>query len=624
MSYTTIHVLSLAPLCAETGERPNFLWISVEDISPNFEFYNGQPVHTPALDRFAEDSYVFKNTYTTAPICAPSRSTAITGIESTATGTQHLRSEVLFPENIRILPEIMMDAGYYCTTSHKTDYNFDPEGRWHAIDDEAFWNRPEGKPFFSMINLAKTHEGHSNNYVEPLTQELQVRCDPSAIQLPPYVPDTPEFRAIYAQHFDLLQVMDNDFKSIIDELKRRGEYENTIIFFFGDHGLGILRGKRWLLESGLHVPFVFHVPEKWQHLFPAEKSALENTLVSFDDFAPTVLAVAGIEIPDEMTGVPFVRQPKTAVRKYAFGSRSRADDIYDISRSVFDGRYFYVRHFMPAVSYIPNSIIYSGVKRTFAELDRLRQAGDPLASSYYKTKPLEELYDMVADPFAMNNLALDSSYEEIKSELREVLIDHLVEINDLGFLNEAEMLRLAGDRSPFEYGRSEDYAMEKILDAALKCSAGKEIDRFLNDPDSSIRFWALTGCLFGMPGSDPDLVRIREILRCDTPINRILAAEYLCKSGVQTSESLEVLTLFLKTADDPYLKLQAAISLRRLGNRAKPVEAVVREELQQYMGDCMRRYRDWFASMFIGLALDQVLINCDPSHEPIVFSAIKE
>jgi N-sulfoglucosamine sulfohydrolase len=587
---------------------PNILWINTEDIGPALGCYGDEQAKTPFLDQLAGEGIVYTNAYASSPICAPSRSTLITGIHSTSMGTQHLRSEVPMPESLKILPEIMSAHGYYCITTHKTDYNFSPRGRWDEINDSVFWKVKEtGKPFFSMVTIGSTHEGRTNSHKDFFNED-DFRHDPSDFELPPYVPQTAEMRAIYARQYDLITKMDKGFGEIIDNLKKDGLYDNTIIFFFSDHGFGLPKGKRWLLPTGLKVPLIVRIPQKYQGMANSDPGTKNNRLVNFPDFAPTVLNLAGLDIPEYMQGTPFLGEKEFETKKMLYGSRSRADDVYDISRSVFDGKYFYVKHFLPYLPIIEDAMIFSSRKRSVTELRKEAKQGNEQAKQFFLPKPAEELYDIQADPHQMNNLASNADFKRIIEAMRDSLKRKILSTRDAGLLNEAEMLRRAEGSSPYEYAQSRDYEIEKILQTAWKVGIADVSFDELKDPDSGVRYWALENFIAQHDSLDITPSQFEFLLDDESPVVQIKAAELMCYLG-DNQKPTKVMAGHLDAGNE-YLALQAAISLRRIGDRAKPVIPEIRKAIEMYSGDVWGRYRNWFAPMFIGMALDQVMINC--------------
>ncbi|MDX1284385.1 MAG: sulfatase, partial [Draconibacterium sp.] len=292
--------------------RPNIVWINCEDTGPDWGCYGLDYATTPNIDKLAEDGIVFNKAYATAPICAPARSCLITGLYATSLGTQHLRCEVDRPDFIKTLPEILSQQGYFTTNQAKTDYNFDPEGVWNYWQNELSpWRKRKGKqPFFSMFVFGMTHEGSANRSEkwEENTRDLpkELFHDPTKVPVPPHYPDTPEIRKIWSHYHDNITVFDRKVGEIVQNLKDDNLLDNTIIFVFSDHGAGLPRHKRWLNVTGLHVPLVVYVPEKFKHMSRVSLGEKNDELVSFVDFAPTVLSMAGAEIPKTMEGQPFM------------------------------------------------------------------------------------------------------------------------------------------------------------------------------------------------------------------------------------------------------------------------------------------------------------------------------
>ncbi len=605
--------------CSEESQQPpNILWISCEDISPALGCYGDEYASTPNLDRLAGEGILYTRAYSTAPICAPSRSALITGIYATSLGTQHLRSEIPVPDDLITLPEYLRKAGYFCTNNSKTDYNFDPEGRWDENSDTAHWrDRKEGQPFFSVFNYGITHEGHANTFDPEDTGNLKTKHDPDEADLPPYFPDTPEFRKIWAHQYDLISVLDKDYvEPLISQLKEDALYENTIIFFFADHGFGLPRYKRWLYNTGLHVPLIVRIPEKYRDLATSGPGSKENRLVSFEDFAPTVLSLAGLPVPDRMQGNPFLGKAPGEPDKYVFGARSRADDAYDVSRCILNERYIYIRNFMPYQPYIQEAIIYNEDKSSFAELRRLKKEGalNPEAALFWMPKSWEELYDLENDPYELVNLADDPAHHATVVAMRDTLYNVMIRTRDVGLLPESEMMLRSKGSSPWEMASDpEAFHIKEILYAANMCGdtrvTVKEIIPLLRDPDSGVRYWAVLALEAKQAVAKQAVQELKNRLDDPSPCVAIAAAELLCHLDY-CDESLPVIGKYLRDEANPTVVLQAAISARKLGKKALPLIPVIREVYPAYVGKIWNRYKSWSYPMFIGFALDQTFLNC--------------
>jgi len=599
-----------------SDSSPNILWITAEDISAVFGCYGDDYANTPNIDKLATQGIVFSNVYASAPICAPARSSLITGRHATSMGTQHLRSEISVPEFLKILPEYLRNSGYYCTNNSKTDYNFDPSGRWDMNGSDAHWRNVQGKtPFFSIYNYGITHEGNTNKFISQEFNGEIKNHNPDSAVLPPFFPNTDEFRTIWAHAYDLISKFDVKVGEHVEELREAGKFENTIIFIFSDHGFGLPRYKRWNYKTGLHVPLVVYVPEKYKDWFNADIGETDNRLISFVDFAPTVMKLAGMDADPEMQGISFVGNNEE--NEFVYAARSRADDVYDISRLVTDGRFEYIRNFMPYKAYIQNALIFGDGKRSFLELQRLKEKGElnDTILRMYQSKATEELYDLENDPYELDNLAGDSVYNKILVALRLQLKTSLIEKKDIGFLHESEMMIRAEKTSPLEVASdSACYNLEQIIEAAFTSSEENQdsdvIMGLLNNADSGVRFWGLNGVL-NMNSPDEYIIDAVADLTTDTsPAVAILASEIIITHGIMKEKGLSVLMKYLRDSR-PWVVLNAAMSLRRIDVEATPVLSEIKEEVTQYYGDVGAGYSSWMYPMFIGFALDQVIINCD-------------
>ena len=606
-------------------DPPNILWITHEDLSPIYGCYGDEYARTPNIDLFAESGYRFVNAFSNAPICAPARSTLITGMYATSLGTQHLRSEIPVPSEMKILPEVLMEAGYYTTNNVKTDYNFDHTGRWDESSNQAHWrNRPEGKPFFSVFNFMITHEGPINALRSSDTESLEVFSDPGQAQLPPYLPDSDRMREIWAHMYDLLAVFDQGVGELLDQLKEDGLYENTIVFVFSDHGHGLPGHKRWLDNGGLQVPFILHVPDKYKHLVTSLDGPVTDRMVGFVDFAPTVLTLAGAEVPEIMEGRNFL-DAGTEPKEYIYGYRDRADDCYEVSRSVYDGRYLYVRHFMPQLPYYQQAIIFSPNKEgSYREIHRLKELGllPEGTMKMFERKSAEELFDLENDRWEENNLINDPALAGLVENLRGKVSSWILDYNDTGMFSEGEMMMRASANNTSVYEMARGYTREdfgEIINAAQlvgRIDDPAELIPFFEAEDSAVRFWALIA-LDAFEGDISSADSYLDNLLDDPSLsNAVKAAEIKIKRH-NDREAYKVLENVLDHDYEP-LVLQAAISVRQLEEKAEPLLPVIESQIMpKYSGNVWGRYRTWSYPMFIGMALDQTMINCGIDLGPI-------
>lgn len=611
-------------------DKPNILWISTEDHNPAIGAYGDEYAHTPNLDRLAEEGILYRNAFVSSPICSPARSAIITGMTATSLGTQNLRSVIEIPETILTLPEILMENGYYTTNNVKTDYNFDASGRWNESSIDAHWRNRDSAdaPFFSVFNIITPHEGPATMFDLDYFSRLDERRNPDEAVLPPFYPDTPEIRRIWARYYDLISATDLEAQDILDQLEEDGLAEDTIVFFWSDHGFGLPRYKRWLYTTGLEAALIIRVPAKFRHLVGLPPGSESEDLISLMDLAPTVLSLLGVEIPENMEGQPFMGESKDEPRTHFIAHRDRADDVYDMARAVRSADYLYVRNYMPHLPYIQEALIFGDHKNISVELDRVRAEGllPVHGEAMYRPRSMEELYDVKADPFELNNLADDPEYRFVLNEKRNLLNEWILDTRDTGFLQEGEMMLRAEGTTPYEMVNDPDQydlprikaAAELVGDLSVPISTLTEM---LKDLDSGVRYWAAEALLARIHHDAWKGMReIRDAMGDESPSVRIKAAETFCMLG-QCADALEVLVSDLED-ERGWIALQAAISLRQLGDRTEPIL----EDLQrirsgtagdigtQYSGNTgYGGYNDAFYNMFIGFAMDQLLLTLGES-----------
>ncbi len=573
------------PLATAAGERPgqqpNILWITCEDMSPLLGCWGDKQAVTPNLDRLASEGVRYTNATSVGCVCTPARSALITGMYPVALGSQHLRGAVTLPDHIRCFTHYLRQAGYYCTNNFKEDYNFvAPPGSWDESSRTAHWrNRKPGQPFFAVFNIMVTHQGQIRLPAEAfdkLTARLSPsqRHDPAKVTLPPYYPDTPPFRREMARFYDLITLMDAQVGDLLEELERAGLREETIVFFYSDHGSGMPRHKRAVYDSGLLVPLIVKFPARFQSLAPAPPGAVVQQPVSFVDFGPTVLSLAGVPIPKHMHGKAFLGPQRSAPQQYAFGLRDRVDECFDMSRAVRTSRYKYIRNFMPHRPYMPVSAFCEPAEMV-KELRRLAAAGklDPVQQLYMRQiKPIEELYDLKEDPHELNNLADSPAHRQVLEQLRAALRRWMIEVRDTGLLPEAEIFRRAAGDPPYVMAQDRArFPVERILAAADlvgRPNAEARLIELLDDSDSAVRYWAAVGLMAPGANATPAVAKLKELLADSAPDVRIAAAEALCRLGA-AQDAIPVLAASLRH-DDQRVRLHAAAVLAAVGESARP------------------------------------------------------
>ncbi|MCX5643265.1 MAG: sulfatase-like hydrolase/transferase [Phycisphaerae bacterium] len=612
---------ALPPAEQPQPTRPNILWITCEDTSPYLGCYGDPFAVTPNLDRLASQSIRYTNAYATAPVCSPSRSCLITGVYATSLGTQNLRSDVRIPRQIEPLPKRLRVAGYYCSNNFKEDYNFKDPMIWDDSSTTAHWrHRVGGVPFFSVFNIMCTHQSQVNGSDEEFFQKYSSKLkgnechDPQTLSLPPFYPDTPVVREMWARYYDLITTMDKQVGELLQQLEADGLAQNTIVFFFADHGLGLPRFKRTLYDTGLRVPLIVRIPPRYQHLAPLAAGGQTDRLISFVDFAPTVLNLAGVPVPPYMQGQPFLGQTPAPPREYIFATHSRVDEAYDMSRCVRDKRYKYIRNFMPHLPYVQPSD-YCDQAEIMQELRRVAKEGGlaGLEKLFWEpTKPLEELYDTLTDPIEVKNLAGAPEHEPTLNHMRKRLWDWMAETKDVELLPEAEMHLRAAGSTPYEIARDpRKYPQSRILAAAELVGTGPRVlpalVDFLKDQDSAVRYWAAVGIEALGPEAAPAADALKAALDDPSPNVRFTAAGTLCRLG-SNDQALLVLAQGLLEPREVVV-LYAARTLQGLGDKARPIVlqmATARERCRNLDGS----YKNDNYAMFIDWALKHAMESC--------------
>lgn len=573
-------------LSANEPKRPHILWLTCEDSSPNLGCYGDSAAITPNLDRLAKEGVRYTLAFSTSGVCAPSRSCLITGVYPSSLGTHFMRCKGTLPDFVKCFPEYLRSSGYYCTNNVKTDYNFDPpKSAWDESSNKAHWkNRPAAKPFFAVFNNTVTHESQYRKrgadfekMVSRVTKEQ--RHDPAKVTLPPFYPDTPEARLDWAQYLDTLTMMDLEAGDALAELEQAGLADDTIVFFFSDHGVGLPRAKRWLYDSGTHVPLIVRFGKNFRHLAPSAPGTTSERLVSFVDFAPTVLSLARVTIPEHMQGVPFLGAKAGPPREYVFGLRDRMDETHDIIRSVRDRRFKYIRNYMPHVPYAQH-LAYAELGPTLQSMRRKHVEGKLNSQQelfFRRTKPPEELFDCDSDPHNLRNLAADPAHAKTLDRFRAEHQRWMRDSLDLGLVPEPDLHDRCGESPPYVWARQSDssFPREKILAAALTAQSGPtgrdQMTALLSDPDAAVRYWGVTGLIALGAESKPVVPRLLGALKDPSPTVRVTAARALFPLG-EEEVALSVLKRGLRD-DNPWVRHHAALALDSFGQRAAPLKA---------------------------------------------------
>jgi len=490
--------------CAEKTptELPNILWLTSEDNSPFFGCYGDEFATTPNLDKLASEGFLYTHAYANAPVCAPTRNTILTGVYACSGGNEHMRSNYPKSDIVKTYPEYLREIGYYCSNNVKTDYNlgnFDDKAIWDDCSNKAHYkNRKNGQPFFAVFNCTISHESSLHKSIP----DSLLRHRPEEIPLPPYHPATPEMKHDWAQYYDKIEDMDSWVGEKLKELEDAGLLENTIVFYYGDHGGVLARSKRYVYESGTHVPFIVRIPEKYKYLFPEKTVGSKvNRLISFVDLLPTLLSITGIQIPEYLQGSAFLGKQKTANPEYAFMFRGRMDERFDMCRAVRDQKFRYIRNYMPYRIY-GQHLEYLWLAPSVGSWEKAYLNGEcnEIQSVFWNKKPVEELYDTENDPWEINNLANNPEYKEVLERMRAANKTWVTQIYDAGFIPEAERVERAGEIPMYDYMRSGKINLEEIINAAEIATLGKvenmeTLKTYLKSNESAVRYWGATGLL---------------------------------------------------------------------------------------------------------------------------------
>ena len=592
--------LLLFILCVSTSlhgaERPNILWLSAEDINAHFGCYGDPNAITPNLDQLAREGVRYTNAYTAAGVCAPCRSTIITGMYQTSIGTMHMRSSAVLPDSIKPFSIYLRNSGYYCTNNSKTDYQFKtPKETWDESSGKAHWKKRKksNKPFFAVFNFTGCHESGiaGDAKYKSVTKGLSPgeRQDPAKLKtLPPYYPDTPRVREDWKRNYELITAMDAWVGNHITALKEAGEYENTVIVYWSDHGVGLPRAKRWLYDSGTRIPLIVRIPEKFRTSGQGKPGTVDEQLISSLDFGNTALNLAGLPAPPLTQGRAFLGENLSPQRDYIFGARDRMDERYDIIRSVRDKRYRYIRNYEPLKPYFQ----YMNTPEkgaTMKELRRVAKTGKmPAAMKLFMAdrKPVEEFYDLQNDPHEINNLAADPKYKEQLEKLRKVHKQWIKETRDLGLIPEPEMVlreKQAGSRYDILAKTDDKTLPERLGRMAALASEGSqalpELLKGLQDKDAAVRYWAAIG--IGNIGrlSDEATRACLNILEKETStVVRIAAGRALLRMKTEEKKALSELSKSLDSPEE-WSRLHAAIALDEADEQARPVLTSLKEAL---------------------------------------------
>ena len=500
----------------EETEKPlNIIWISCEDIGPILSTYGNEVINTPNIDRIAAEGVKYTNAFSTVGVCAPSRFSIITGMYPARLGAHNMRTgnhnnykspedvfhkldkgildksgknvpeyEVVTPSYVKLFPEYLRAENYYCVNDNKCDYQFNtPFTTWDDVfGGGSYKNAPKGAPFFYVKNFYTTHESRIW-----LRKDKPMTVSPSQVPIPDYYPDIPVVRRDIARKYSNIEALDKEVGQLLKQLETDGMLDNSIIFFWSDHGGNLLRQKRAVGNSGLHVPLLIRYPNGYR------AGEVDDRLVSLMDLGPTVMSLLGIAPPKHLDGKAFAGKYEEAPRKLIFGSADRFDESTDMQRSVLDGRYVYIKNFMPELPLIYRNKYREQIPMN-AKLIALNQEKKLEGNASYifmNSKPQEEFYDLKNDPYEVYNLAEDPKYSKKIEEYRLALNDWQLEIGDKGFIPEHDLIESFWPEMKQPITQNVTFEKDKTGTLKLKSStAGASIGYQIGD-DIGTNHWNL-------------------------------------------------------------------------------------------------------------------------------------
>lgn len=541
--------LLLLVLVAKTAaaERPNILWITSEDNAAHWlGCYGNEQASTPQLDRLAAEGLRFTRAYSNAPVCAVARSTILMGAYATTMGTQHMRSRHPIPDEFIPYVTLLRGAGYYCTNNSKTDYNFrgKDESLWDECSNKAHYrNRAPGQPFMAVFNLTLTHE--SQLFPENVTRNRQKKVIPQnsrvpveKIVLPASQPDLPEMREDAAIYHDCVSAMDKQVGRLLEDLAKAGLAENTIVFYYSDHGGAMARGKRYLEDSGTRVPMLIRVPKKFRELSPWPSGAVVDEAVAFVDLAPTLLSLVGIEIPRSMQGRAFLGPRRSAPRDVEFLFADRFDETPGMRRAVTDGKYKYIRCFSPHLPGAPFSRYALGQPswrawKSAAEAGRLHGYHEDI---WQTPQPIESLFDLSQDPWETRNLAEDPAQAERLAALRSRLREIMITTKDTGLVPESMWESLPAGTTVHAMVQEPAFNHASLVALAFDATApDRDLTESLvaafSSPCQVRRYWVATACLLRGKLADSHMAHLERLANDDSECVRQAAAAAIRAMG---------------------------------------------------------------------------------------------
>lgn len=566
-----------AGAAGDAEARPNVLWVCAEDMSPHMGCYGETTIETPNIDRLAREGARFTRAFITAPVCSPSRSAMVTGMYQTTIGAHNHRSsrdeiKIRLPEDIRLIPQYFREAGYYTANGGmqagnfpdkvpwgKTDYNF----VWsrNAVYDAPDWSgREPGQPFFAQLQL---HGGKNRGAKVPNP------VDPADVNLPPYYPDHPVLRQDWAQYLNSVIQTDVEFGQIMARLEAEGVADNTIVFFWTDHGISHIRDKQFLYEGGIHIPLIVRGPG-------IDPGTVRDDLVEHIDIPATSLQSAGVPMPGHLQGrALFAAEYRP--RQYVFAARDRCDETVDRIRCVRTTRHKYIRNCFPERPHTQYNQYkdHKQIMITMRELYAEGKLDAAQARPFLPTRPPEELYDLEEDPYELNNLADSLQHQGMLDELRAGLDAWIGETGDLGAIPEPALAELLS-RYDSAHAILQDPDNRKMVERLREVEALKltgavavpELTEAMADAAPAVRHAAAMALGNLGEAARPADEALTAALSDSAASVRVAAARALCLMG-EAGQGLPVLRKELTNKENEVIRHYAAMALEDIGDVAR-------------------------------------------------------
>lgn len=576
---------------AQKDSKPNILWLVIEDTSPQYiGCYGNSVVNTPNIDGLASSGVRFSNAYSTGTISSPSRSTIITGVKTYKMGTGNHRSDFPIPDFIKGFPYYLKQAGYYTSNNSKTDYNTSDAKRiiadsWNESSNSAgWWNRKSGQPFFSVFNFGDSHQSKTmtNPYHLYEKQVLDLLPDSLKVgdndfQMPPFYKDTPEMRKQLARVYNGVSLADYKIGHILDRIEKEGLMDSTIIFFYADHGEGMPRGKSNGIGQGYKVPFVVWFPKIYRHLSPwGKEGVVTEEHIDFSDLAPTILSLAGVDIPEHIDGRAFLGSQREKAKEYLFLSNDRCENSFNLDRTIVKNNLLYTRHFTPYSQQLRwiHYFIYGEISQLIINDYNSGELSEREAI-VMEPREAEYLFDLSDDPWEMQDLSKDPAYRDELVQMRYALEKNIIDSRDVLFNTEYELKKLGDSITPYEYRLLDEYDFNNIWKSTKYAGfrdtrSKKEQIKLLDDPNKITRLWAAIGLKSQTSFDENEIAQISHHLFDPYPPVQIFLASTLYEVN-KSGKALDILEKYLSSSD-PDLLLIALHNLQYMKSNKDFIE----------------------------------------------------